>query len=93
MNDVLESEVLQMITCGCVNKIKEGLKVNMNQGDEEVQSNITKKNEDDTPMIGSTCAVPSTKGPTLGINVSCCMTHMSWGKSEEEAMTTYTHPF
>jgi hypothetical protein len=26
-------------------------------------------------------------------NVSCCMTHQSWGKSEEEAMTTYTHPF
>jgi hypothetical protein len=29
----------------------------------------------------------------MEVNVSCCMTHQSWGKNEEEAMTAYTHPF
>ena len=42
-------------------------------------------------MVGSTSVVPSTEGPTLGVNVSCYMIHTSWGKSEEEAMIICTH--
>ena len=77
MDDELESEVLEMFTYSCVDKIKEGPKVSMNQKDEEVQASITKKNGNDTLKVGNTRKIPNTEKPTLGINVSCCMTHMS----------------
>ena len=93
MDDALENEVLQMFIFDCMDKIKEEPKDSKNQQNEDVQANITKKNEDDTLMAGSIDKVPRTKGPTLDVNVSCCMTHTSWKKSEEEAMTAYIHLF
>ena len=82
-----------MFTCSCVDKIKEEPKFNKNQQDEEVQASITKKNKDDILMAESTDEVPSTEGPTLSVHVSCCMTNISYKRSEEEAMTAYNAIF
>ena len=83
INDELKSEVLQIFTCGCVDKIKKESKVSKNHEDKEVQASIT-KNEDDTLTARNISEVPSKKGPTLGVNVSCCMTHMSWRKVKKK---------
>ena len=93
MDDKLESEVLQIFTCSCVDKIKGEPKVSKNQQDEEVQASITKKNEDDILMAGIIGGVPSIEQPTLDVNVSSCMTHTSWRKSQEKAMIVYIHSF
>jgi hypothetical protein len=90
MDDAMESEILQMFSCGCVDKIRVESRASKNQQDEEVQASSIHK---DIITTESTGEVPSTEGPIMEANVSCCMTHQSWGKSEEEAMTAYTHPF
>ena len=37
--------------------------------------------------------MPNIALPVVEANVSCCLTHQSLKKYENEAMTTYTHPF
>jgi hypothetical protein len=90
MDDAIESEILQMFSCGCVDKIRVELRASKNQQDEEVQTSSIHK---DIVTAESTGEVPSTEGPIMEANLSCCMTHQSWGKSEEEPMIAYTHPF
>jgi hypothetical protein len=79
-----------MFSYGCVDKIREEPRASKNQQDEEVQASSIHK---DIITAESTGKVPSTEGPIIEANVSCCVTHQSWGKSEEEAMTAYIHPF
>jgi hypothetical protein len=84
MDDEMESEILQMFFCGCVDKIRMEPRANKNQQDEEIQANSTHK---DIIIVEGTCEVSNTEGPIMEANVSYCMTHQSREKSEEEAMT------
>jgi hypothetical protein len=72
MDDEMESEILQMFTCSCVDKTRVEPKANKNQQDEEVQASSTQK---DIITAESTCEVPNIEGPIMEANVSCCMTH------------------
>jgi hypothetical protein len=74
MDDAMESEILQMFSCGCVDKIRVEPRANKNQQDEEVQASSTHK---DIIITESTCEVPSTEGPIMEANVSCYMIHQS----------------
>jgi predicted nuclease of predicted toxin-antitoxin system len=57
MDDEIESEILQMFACNCVDKIRVEPRANKNQQDEEVQASSTQK---DIITVESTCEVPST---------------------------------
>jgi hypothetical protein len=74
MDDEMESEILQMFSCGCVDKIRMEPRTNKNQQDEEVQASSTQK---DIIIAESTCEVSNIEGPIMEANVSCCMTHQS----------------
>jgi hypothetical protein len=72
LDDEMESEILQMFSYGCVDKIRMEPRTNKNQQDEEIQASNTQK---DIIIVESTCEVPNTEGPIMEANVSCCMTY------------------
>lgn len=90
MDDEMESEVLQMFACGCMGNIKVEPRISNNQQGEGIQGSSTKK---EIITTESTVEALSTEGPIVEANVSCCATHKSWGKGEDEVMTAYIHPF
>ena len=79
-----------MFACGCVDKLRMEPKVGRNHQSEEVEFYDI---QGEIITTETTCEVLSIALPIAEANVSCCLTHQSLKKSENEAMTTYTHPF
>ena len=90
IDEEMEGEVLQMFACGCVDKLRMEPKVGKDHQSEEVEAYDSQKQSITSETI---CEVPNVALPTVEANVSCCLTHQSLRKYENEAMTTYTHPF
>ena len=90
IDEEMEGGVLQMFACGCVHKLKMEPKVGKDNQSEEVEAYDTQKQSITSETI---CEVPNMALHVIEANVSCCLTHQSLRKYENEAMTTYTHPF
>lgn len=93
MDDDTEGEVLQMFSCGWVEKIKMEAKNGNDQSDKGIQASNTKEGSEGMEEECNTIEVASAWRPTEEEKVPCNTTRRLWMICEVEAIIAYTHPF